>query len=284
MPYARSVAATAVELVIEAGSRRTVRASLRELIAYRDVLLAFAERTLRLKYKQTLFGVAWAVLQPLTLVVVFTVALGRLADVSGGGAPYAAFALSALVAWTFLQSGITFSAQALVNDGALIRKVYFPREVPVLASQLSSCVDLAVGFLLFVVVGPFLGAEVSLWWLLAPLLWIPLVLLGCGVSLLVAGLNVHFRDFRYALPFAIQLWLFASPVAYPITVVPGKWRWLYCLLNPAAGILDSFRRVLTVAQAPDWTLLGLSSLSALVLAWVGFRVFKSLEPSFAEVV
>ncbi|HYD09996.1 MAG TPA: ABC transporter permease [Acidimicrobiales bacterium] len=273
-----------VELVIEGGPRPPLARSLRELVAHRDTLLAFAERSQRLKYKQTVLGLAWSVLQPLTLLTIFVVALGRLSDVPGGGVPYAAFALSALVPWTFLSAGTTYSAQALVNDAALLRKVYFPREVPVIAAQLTMLVDLGVGLLLYAVLGPILGAEPSAAWLLAPLLVVPLFLLGASVSILFAGLNVHYRDFRHALPFLMQLWLFASPVAYPITVVPGEWRWVYATLNPAAGILDSFRRVLALGELPDPGLLALSCAGTVVVALVAYRVFKGLEPAFADVV
>lgn len=272
------------ELVIEASPRGAARRSLRELWGYRDTLLAFAERNIRVKYKQTLLGVAWVVLQPLAFMTVFTVALGRLADVPGGGVSYAAFSLSAFVAWGFLQSGVNQGANALINDAAFLRKVYFPREVPVLAAQLAAAVDLAAGLLIFMIAGPLLGAEVAWTWLLAPFLGIGLLVLGSGVSLALGALNVYYRDFRNALPFLLQLWLFASPVVYPLTVVPEKWRLVYAALNPAAGLLDSFRRTLTLGQLPDPALLGISLAGSLLVAAVGYRLFKRLEPNFADVV
>lgn len=272
------------ELIIEGGPRSRTLQSLRELWSYRDTVLAFAERSLRLKYKQSILGIGWALIQPLTMLVIFIVALGRLSDVSGGGVPYAAFALSVLVPWTFLQGGVSYSAQALVNDAALIRKVYFPREVPVIGAQLTAVVDLGIGLALFALLGPVLGARISASWLLAIPLVLPLFALGAGVALLFAGLTVYFRDVRHAMPFVLQLWLFASPVAYPITVVPGRWRSLYAGLNPAVGILDAFRRVLGLGQPPDWQLLGISSLSTIVVLWISYRVFKAIEPAFADVV
>jgi lipopolysaccharide transport system permease protein len=272
------------ELVIEGGPRPRLRNSLRELRLFRAIVLAFAERDVRVKYKQALLGITWAVIQPLCYMVIFTVFLGRGAGVSGGGAPYAAFALSGLVPWTYLQSAISFGANALITDSALLRKVYFPREVPVIGSVISSSLDFAIGLLLFVIVGPLLGAQVSATWLLAIPLGVALAALSAGVSLATAALNVYYRDFRYALPFALQLWLFASPVAYPLSVVPANWRGLYLVVNPAAGLLDSFHSVLALGQLPDPGPLAVSLvMTALVLA-LGYRIFKSLEPNFADVV
>ena len=272
------------ELVSEGGRRIRLRGSLVELWGYRSVVVAFAERHIRVKYKQAVFGVAWAVIQPLAFMTVFTVALGRMAGVEGGGAPYAAFSLSALVGWTLLQNGVSDGASTLVDDSTLLRKVYFPREVPVLGSQLAVGVDFAIGLALFVIIGPFLGAQVSFAWLLAPVLAVGLLLLGTGVSLLLAGLTVYYRDFRHALPFLLQLWLFASPVAYPLTVVPENWQFLYVALNPAAGLLDGFRRVLALGVLPDPGVLLASTAGTIVVLGVGYRLFKTLEPNFADVV
>ena len=273
-----------LELVIESGPRPRVLQSLRELWAYRHTVLAFAERDIRLKYKQAVLGVAWAVIQPLATMVIFSIAFGKLARVPGGGAPYPLFALSVLVPWMFLQGAVTFGANALLTDAALVRKVYFPREVPVIGAVLGSWVDFGIGLILFAILGTVLGARPSVAWLAAPLLGLILALLASGVALAVAALNVYYRDFRYALPFALQLWLFASPVAYPLTVVPEHLRTMYVVFNPAAGILDGFRAVLATGGMPDPALLGLSLLGAAVMAWAGYRIFKTLEPNFADVM
>jgi ABC-type polysaccharide/polyol phosphate export permease len=272
------------ELVIEGGPRPRIRQALRELWGFRGTVLAFAERDVRVKYKQAVLGVAWAVIQPLAFMAIFTIALGRLANVPGGGAPYAAFALSALVPWTFLQTAVNFGANALLTDAALVRKVYFPREVPVLGAVLSGAVDFGIGLALFAILGPFLGARPSFTWLLAPVLGLVLALLAAGVGLALGALNVYYRDFRYALPFALQLWLFASPVAYPLSVIPEEWRTLYVTLNPAAGVLDGFRRILALGHLPDPTLLGASFAGSLIVAILGYRIFKSLEPNFADII
>src|SRR5439155_14433092 len=159
-----------LELVIEGGPRPRLGQALRELWGFRHTVLAFAERDIRLKYKQAVLGVAWAVLQPLATMAVFAVAFGKLARVPGGGAPYPLFALSVLVPWTFLQTAVTFGANALLTDAALVRKVYFPREVPVIGAVLGSSVDFGIGLVLFVLLGTFLGGRASVVWLAAPLL------------------------------------------------------------------------------------------------------------------
>src|SRR5437667_11708121 len=159
-----------IELVIEGGPRPRLGQALRELWAFRHTVLAFAEGGVRVKYKQTVLGVLWAILQPLAFMVVFTVAFGRLAKVPGGGTPYASFSLSALVAWTFLQTAVTFGANALLMDSAIIRKVYLPREVPVLGAVAQAGVDLAIGVALVAVLSAALGARFSAAWLLMPVL------------------------------------------------------------------------------------------------------------------
>ena len=272
------------EFVIERGGRVRLATAFRELWTYREIIIAFAERNVRVKYKQAALGIAWAVIQPLLFMAIFTLTIGRLAGVSGEGVDYAAFTLSALVPWTFLSTGVSFGANALITDGALIRKVYFPREVPVLGAILAAVVDFLIALILFFVVGPFLGAQVSAWWLLAPVLAIPLTLLAAGVSIVFGALNVYYRDFRYALPFLLQLWLFASPVAYPLSAVPESWRWLYLVMNPAAGLIDAFSRTLAAGVAPDVPALSIGVAETIVVSFVGYRVFKALEPSFADVI
>lgn len=272
------------ELVLEAGSRLDRRAALREAWSFRGTVLAFAERDIRVQYKQAVLGVLWAVIQPLILMGVFTLALGRLAKIPGGGVSYAAFSLSVLVPWSYLSSAVTGGSSALVSAAATLRRVYFPREVPVLSTLLSSGLNFAIGLVLFYLVGPFLGAHLSWTWLLGPFLFVLLAILALSVALPFAALNVYYRDFRFALPFGMQLWLFASPVAYPLSVVPDRWRGLYAALNPAAGVLDGFSNVLARGILPDVPLLGLSMFSTAVIGSLGYLLFKRLEPNFADVI
>jgi ABC-type polysaccharide/polyol phosphate export permease len=271
------------ELVIEGRPRPQLLHSLRELLLFRDTILAYAERDFRIKYKQAVLGIGWAVIQPLAFMAVFSIAFGRFAKVSGGGVSYQAFALSALVPWTFLSTSVSMGTGALVRDSLLFRKVFFPREIVVVGTVLSATADFAFALILFFIVGPLLGAQVSATWLLAPLLALPVIVLATGISSAFGALNVYYRDFRYIVPFAIQLWLFASPVAYPLSAVPDRWYNFVVVFNPAAGLLDSFSRVLARGELPDPQLLGISLAGTLVATWLGYRIFKGLEPSFADV-
>jgi ABC-type polysaccharide/polyol phosphate export permease len=272
------------ELVITGAPSSRLGRSMVEVWHFRSTVLAFAERDVRVKYKQAGLGVAWAVIQPLAFMAIFTLTLGRAAHVSTGDVPYAAFSLSALVTWTFVSTSVSFGANALLTDATMVRRVYFPREVPVLGSAVAATVDLAVGLGLFMVIGPFLGAHVTGWWLLAPLLYLPLALASIAVAVPLAALNVYYRDFRFALPVGLQLWLFASPVAYPLSSVPERWRSLYLAVNPAVGNLDSFSRILAYGRPPDLFNLGLAVASSLVIGAGGYFLFKRLEPNFADVI
>lgn len=273
------------ESVVEGGPRPKLGSALKELWKHRSLILAFAERDVRVKYKQAVLGFAWAIFQPLVFMVIFSIAFGRFARVTCGDIPYRACALSALVPWTFLQGAVTFGANSLLTDAALLRKVYFPRETPVLGAVAATWVDLGIGLMLFFAIGPFLGAVVSPTWAIAIVLSMGLFILAAGLALLLSSLNVYYRDFRYVVPLGMQIWLFASPVAYPLTRVPdGYLKDVYVILNPAAGLLDSFRRVLAAGQLPDWRLLSISLSVSLLLLVLGYRLFKGLERNFADVV
>jgi lipopolysaccharide transport system permease protein len=275
---------TPFELEIVATGRPRLVQSLRELWAYRGTILAFAERDIRVKYKQAVLGVAWALIQPLAFLAIFAVFFGRVAKISGDGVPYAAFALTALIPWNYVSTTVSFGANALLSDASLVRKVYFPREVPILGAAVASCVDFSAGLVAFLVLGPVLGAHLTWTALLAPLL-LPLAAIpALGLSLALGSLNVYYRDFRYALPLGVQLWMFASPVAYPLTKVPAEWQVLYAVVNPVAGPLDAFRRVLGLGVLPSPTLLGASLLGGLIWLLFSYRLFKSMEPNFADVI
>jgi lipopolysaccharide transport system permease protein len=272
------------ELEIVATGRPRLVQSLRELWGYRGTILAFAERDIRVKYKQAVLGITWALLQPLAFLAIFTVFFGHVARIEGDGVSYPAFALTALIPWNYVSTTVSFGANALLNDASLVRKVYFPREVPVLAAAVASCVDLAAGLTAFLVLGPILGAHLSWTALLAPLLVVFVAIPAIGLSLALGALNVYYRDFRYALPLGIQLWMFASPVAYPLTRLPDSWEVPYAFLNPIAGTLDAFRRVLGVGALPSFELLVASAVGGLLWLLLGYRLFKAMEPNFADVI
>jgi lipopolysaccharide transport system permease protein len=272
------------EFVFDATNKISLVRAVRELIAYRETIWSFGVRSFRVRYKQAVLGVTWALLQPLAFLGVFVIVFGGVADIQGGGATYAAFALSALVPWTFVSSGVQFGADSLIQDAGLVRKVYFPREAPILGVISSYVPDFIIGFVVALLLAPLTGATLTWNLVFVPLLFVAIVIPTVAVSIPIAGLAVYYRDFKYALPFAIQVWLFASPIAYPITVVDPQWRWLYALANPIVGMLEGFRRVLAVGEAPDWGLLGLSLVSSFVILLVGFRLFKRIEREFADVI
>jgi lipopolysaccharide transport system permease protein len=271
------------EFVSDSRTRLSFVAAARELYAFREVIWAFTSRSFRLRYKQTLLGVLWVVLQPLLFLGVFVLIFGRAVEISGGGAPYAAFALSALVPWGFASSSVTFGSNALVADASLLRKVYFPRETPVLGGVASYLPDLLIGFGLILAAAPLTGAEFGPSLFLLPLLVLALVVPVIGLATPLAALSVYYRDFRYIIPFALQIALFASPVAYPVTTIPEQWRNLYAL-NPVVGPLEGFRQVFALGSAPDWTLLAISGASATFITFLGYVLFKRLERQMADVV
>lgn len=272
------------ETVVEGSRPASLMQGLREIWAFREVVWALAERNVRVKYKHAVLGVAWAALQPLAFLAIFTIIFARIAGPSPGNTPYPAFALSTLVPWMFLQTAVAFGGQGLLADGTLLKKVYFAREAPVLGAVLSSCVDFGIGLGLVMVLGPFLGAHLSWAMLLVVPLSLVLVVLASGITMALSALTVYYRDFRYAVPLFLQVWMFASPVAYPVTMVPERWRNIYVMANPAAGILDGFRRTLAEGRMPDPHLLAISVGSTAIVAWAGYALFKRLEAGFADAI
>jgi lipopolysaccharide transport system permease protein len=257
---------------------------LAELWAYREVVFAFAARTVRVRYKESFLGVLWVVLQPLALFVPFVIVLGRVAHIKGGGVPYAAFAAAVVVPWQFVANALSTGSLSLVGEGPLIRKVYFPRSAPVAGAVLAAGFDLAVGSVLSVALVAVLGGHVRATVLLLPLMILPLVVVAFSASLVLAGLYVHYRDIRFVLPLVTQVLLYASPVAYPLTIVPQRWQLLYCFLNPLAGPLDGVRRCVALGQLPDWTFLGASTATTLLVAAGALVAFGRLQSDVADLV
>lgn len=274
---------SAVTTVIEP-SRGWVPLRLRDMWEYREVLYFLVWRDIKVRYRQTLIGAAWAVIQPLMAMVVFSVVFGKLAKIPSDGVPYPLFALTALVPWTFFATGVTQSANSLVHSGHLITKVYFPRLLVPMARVLSGLPDLTLSFLVL---------SGMLWWYgFLPaggrFLWLlPLALLAfataLGVGLWLSALNVRYRDVQHAVPFLVQIWLFATPIAYPSSLMPSGWRTVYAL-NPMVGVVDSFRWALLGTQAPSATALGVSTLITLLTLLTGAFFFRRVERSFADIV
>jgi lipopolysaccharide transport system permease protein len=255
-----------------------------EVWAYRELLWTLTSRDIRVRYKQTAIGIAWAGLQPLLAMVVFTVIFGNLAKLPSDGLPYPVFAMAALLPWQFFQKALTQGSLSLVTLSAMLTKVYFPRILAPLSAVLSGGVDFAIGFVILLGLMAWYGAFPSLAIVLLPFFAALAVLTALGVSLWLAAVNVRYRDVQHALPFLAQLWLYATPVVYPASLVPGGWRLLY-MVNPMAGVVEGFRwALLNPDRPPDLAALGVSVAAVLVLLLGGLVYFDRAEKTFADTV
>ena len=259
-----------------------VQLDLGELWHYRELLYFLTLRDIKVRYKQTVMGLAWVIIQPLTTMLIFTLVFNRFVRLDTGALPYPLFALSGLLLWLFFANAVTNSTHSLVSNANLITKVYFPRMFIPAASVGAGLVDLAVSFLLLVALCLYYGVALTLNLLLVPLFIMLMALLALGVGLLSAAMTVKYRDLRHALPFIIQLWMFASPVIYPASVVPVQWKWLL-LINPVAGIIEGFRASLT-GHSFYWLQLSLSVAITFALLVFSVYIFRRFEDTFADVV
>jgi lipopolysaccharide transport system permease protein len=256
---------------------------LRELWEYRELLYFLTWRDIKVRYKQTALGAAWAVIQPFFLMVVFSLFFGRLAGVPSDGVPYPIFSFCGLLPWQLFANSLTQSSNSLVGSQNLITKVYFPRLVVPISAVLGGLVDFAIAFVILLGMLFYYGI-VPGWQIVAlPALVILAVLTALAVGLWLSALNVQYRDVRYTINFLVQFWLFATPVAYPSSIVPEKWRAIYGL-NPMVGVVDGFRwSLLGRPQAPGVSLL-VSTVVVLVLLVGGLYYFRRLEQQFADIV
>jgi lipopolysaccharide transport system permease protein len=259
--------------------------NLRDLWAYRELLYFLTWRDLKVRYKQTVLGVAWVVLQPLMMTVVFTVFLSVLVRTPSDGAPYPLFVYAGLLPWTFFSSAVTSSGGSLVGNAHLVTKVYFPRLIVPVASVAARLVDFAVAFVILVGMLAFYRVTPTWSLLLLPPLVLLATLLALGCGLLLSALNVKYRDIGIVLPIVIQLWMFVSPVVYPSRLVYerlGRWGWVYSL-NPLVGILDGFRAAL-FGGTPDRFALGVSVIFAVALLLYSAFAFRRVERTFADLI
>jgi lipopolysaccharide transport system permease protein len=254
-----------------------------ELWNYRELLYFFVWRDIKVRYKQTAIGAAWAVLQPLMTMIVFSLFFGRLARIPSDGLPYPIFYYCALLPWMYFSAALQSATNTIVDNQRLITKVYFPRLILPLSAVLSGLVDFGISFLMFIVMMIYYGIRPTTagWWI--PIFLLLAVLTALGVGLWLAALNALYRDVRYVLPFLVQLWMFGSPVAYPSSIVPEKWRWLYGL-NPMVGVIEGFRWTLTGhGQAPGG--LFFVSLGTVIAVLVsGLAYYQRMESTIADVV
>lgn len=305
---------TTEELEVEPPSKQRypvdLGRALRELWSAREVLLTFVERDLRVRYKQAALGAFWAIVQPIMLMVIFTVVFGKIAKVGSEGLPYPVFAYAALVPWSVFTSSINYATSSIVGNSAIVRKIHMPREIFALSGIVSSGFDFLISFVILVGLLVFyrLSAEncahclPGLTWLALPILLVALLMLTVAVSLVAAAVTVYFRDTRYGIPMLMQILLYATPVAYPISkmigpcqrvvgltvpqcgVLHGVWADAYQYLNPLAPIMNGFRRVVALGQWPEWGPLGVAAALSFVAMCLAYAWYKRIDRTFADVI
>lgn len=269
-------------LVVIQPSKRWSLLSFKDIWAYRELLFFLTWRDVKVRYKQTALGAAWAILQPLFMMIIFTIFFGRLAGVGSSGIPYPLFALAGLVPWTFFSNAITASGNSLVGSANLITKVYFPRLIVPAAAMLAGLVDFMLAFGLLCLLMIYYGVTPTGQVLFLPVLVLLTALFALGVGTWMAALNVKYRDVRFALPFVIQLWLFVSSVILPSSSVPEKWRWLL-MLNPMSAIIEGYRSAL-FGLPFDWLALGIAFVLTVLVLLYSFYSFGRVERSFADII
>lgn len=256
---------------------------LQELWMYRELLIFLVWKDLKIRYKQTVIGIGWAALQPLFMMAIFSLFFGYFAKLPSNGLPYPVFYLSGLVLWMYVTNTISIATNSIVENQKVITKVYFPRLLLPGATVLSGLVDFSIAFVLLVGVLLWYGISLPVSVVAVPGFLLVAILLVLGISLWLSALNAVYRDVRHAIPFIVQLWMFVSPVAYPSSVVPGRWQWLYGL-NPLAGIIEGFRWALTGSGQPPGLMLIFSTLMGVVVVLSGYFYFCRMENTIADVV
>ncbi len=269
-------------LVVIEPSNSWVPLNLRDIWTYRELLYFLVWRDVKVRYKQTLLGAAWAIIQPLFAMLIFTLFFGRLAGIKSDGIPYPLFAYAGLLPWTFFSNAITNSGNSLVGSSNLITKVYFPRILIPAASVMAGLVDLFFAFLTMIALMLYYRVPPSLGLLALPVLVLLTAVLALAVGMWMSALNVNYRDVRYALPFLIQLWMFITPIIYPSSMVPAKWQWPTSL-NPLSGIVEGYRASLFNLPL-GWRALGVSALLTLLALSYSLFTFKRMERKFADII
>jgi len=256
---------------------------LRELWEYRELFYFLAWRDMKVRYKQTVLGVLWALIQPFFTMLVFTVVFGVMANIPSDGVPKPIFYFSALLPWIYFSSTLSYGGMSLLNNSNLLTKIYFPRVILPAAAALGGLLDFAIGTVMLVGITVYYGFPLGWHSLLWPVLVVPLVLLTFGLSAFLAALNVKYRDIKYAIPFAIQLWLFITPIIYPSSIFPERFRWVLAL-NPLTGLIEMFRFAVIPGQTVHWDLLALSLATTVLVTLFGLVYFKRAERAFADIV
>ena len=257
--------------------------SLRELWHYRELFYFFVWRDVKIRYKQTVLGASWAIIQPFFTMVVFTLFFGRLAKMPSDGIPYPVFSYSALLPWTYFSGALTNVGNILVTNRNLLTKVYFPRAALPVSGALSGLVDFCIAFLVLVGMMAYYHIQPSWEILLWPVLIVLLVCLTIGTGMILSALNVKYRDIKYTLPFIIQLWLFLTPIIYPTSIIPERFK-VIIAINPLSGIIEAFRSSLIPTRNVDYQLLLISAVIVLFIFLIGVSYFYKFEKTFADII
>ena len=257
--------------------------NLRELWRFRELLYFMAWRDVKVRYKQTVIGAAWAILQPFLTMIVFSVIFGRLAKIGSEGVPYPVFSYSALLPWTFFATAMSQAGTSLVSNANMVSKIYFPRVILPMASVLAATLDFGIAFIVLLGMMFYFGIVPGLALLTIPLFLLLALMTALGISLWLSAINVKYRDVRYIIPFLTQFWLFATPVAYPSSMIPEKWRLLYGL-NPMAGVVEGFRWSLLGTENPPNGLILVSALVVIFMFVGGLFYFRRMEREFADII
>lgn len=254
----------------------------RELWAYRELLWVLTMRDIKVRYKQTVLGAAWAILRPFITMVIFSVVFGRLAQMPSDGLPYPVFVYAGLLPWTFFAGAISASGQSLVGSAHLVSKVYFPRLIIPLSSVGAGLVDLAISTVILLLMMLWYGVGWSPQLLAAPLLLLAVVFTALGVGTLLSALTVAYRDFTHLTPFVVQIWMYITPVIFPVSLVPERWQWVL-FLNPMTGLVEGFRSAF-LGRPFDFAGLGISFAIAAVAFAIGVAYFEKVERRFADII
>jgi lipopolysaccharide transport system permease protein len=257
--------------------------NLRDVWNYRELLYFLVWRDVKVRYKQTAIGAAWAIFQPLITMVIFTLLFGKFAKFPSDGIPYPVFAFVALLPWTYFAQALSQSSSSVVGSSNLVTKIYFPRLLIPLAASVAPLVDLFFSLLVLVGLMFWFRITPSLGLLALPLFLVLAILTALSVGLWSSALNVRYRDVGHTIPFLIQVWMYASPVAYPVSMVPERWRLLYSL-NPMVGVIEGFRWALIGKRSPDFMAMAISLVMVMVILFGGIVYFKKMERSFADVI
>ena len=256
---------------------------IREFWHYRELFYFLVWRDVKIRYKQTLLGATWAIIQPFFTMIVFTLFFGKLAKMPSDGIPYPIFSYSALLPWTYFSVSLTNAGNSLVGNANLLTKVYFPRVALPVSSALSGLVDFGLASVILLGMMVYYHIPPSWGLLLWPVFIIPLVMFVLGAGMILAALNVYYRDIKYAIPFGIQLWLFVTPVIYPTSIIPERFRVLLAF-NPLSGIIEAFRAALLPTRSVDWQSLGISVAITLLIFTLGAMYFRKTERTFADII